>query len=78
MCLRQALTHVPMTCRLEGVTWGFLVSEPRAGVKGIDDQSLCNSQVSPLHELASLSLTRAGRLLWLRATAGPAELKIAV
>lgn len=23
VCLRQPLTHVPVTCRLEGVAWGF-------------------------------------------------------
>lgn len=34
VCLGQPLTHVPMTSRLEGVAWGFLVSVARTGVRG--------------------------------------------
>lgn len=34
VCLRQPLTHVPVTCRFEGVTWGFLDSIPSTGVRG--------------------------------------------
>jgi hypothetical protein len=48
-----------------------------AGVRG-DHSPLGAPQVRFLSELASLPPTQAASPLWLRATAGPAELKIAV
>lgn len=56
------------------------------GVSGLCTKGWCKGMTSPSVtprsapsvSLASLSPLSAGRLLWLRATAGPAELKIAV
>lgn len=75
VCLGQPLTHVPMTHRLEGVALGFLASVARAGIRGC---ASVTPRPAPSVSLASLSPVLAGRLLWLRAAAGPSELKIAL